>query len=443
MGEFTCTIPITVTPPGHAGSMKILHTSDWHLGRSFGTYGLLPDQEAFLQWLVTTAVENDVELVAIAGDIYDRSNPPAEAIRAFNSVVVSLNSAGIEVAAIAGNHDSAERVAIYSAFTQANGLLLRGGYPDTEPARETGHLGDRTGVHVAIRNFRDGPLAIAAIPFLDPRLIPAHFTLLNPSDGPYTHNQVVSACAKAAAAEIPNGMRSLAMAHGFVAGGKGSDSEKNLVATVGGTDHIGAACFQPFSYTALGHLHRPQIVRNTQTIRYSGTPLPYSFSETGPKSVVLIDMDSEGQCAVSLIQVPCGKGVRTIRAPFAEVSRMSTDTQNLVRIELTDDAPIREAKRRLLPLFPHLVELSLVNLNPPMSPQRPEGQGAPSLAQQVQDFLTIATGADATTDDFALVTEALNSVGLETPDASLVIDTLAERDIDSSASGEGSTTEAA
>ncbi len=423
--------------------MKILHTSDWHLGRSFGTYGLLPDQEAFLQWLVTTAVQNGVELVAIAGDIYDRSNPPAEAIRAFNSVVVSLNSAGIEVAAIAGNHDSAERVAIYSAFTQANGLLLRGGYPTPPAGADAEQTGESNEVHVAIRNFSDGPLAIAAIPFLDPRLIPANFTLLNPSDGPYTHNQVVTACAAAAAAEVPAGMRSLAMAHGFVAGGQGSDSEKSLIAAVGGTDHIGAACFKPFSYTALGHLHRPQIVRNTDTIRYSGTPLPYSFSETGPKSVVLIDMDAHGQCAVSLVQVPCGKGVRTIRASFAEISRMNADTENLVRVELTDDAPIREAKRRLLPLFPHLVELSLVNLNPPMSRNHREGQGAPSLAQQVQDFLQVATGVDATIDDFNLIAEALHDVGLETPDGSLVRETLAEHSPEPSAGIGDSSTEAA
>ncbi|NNF54139.1 MAG: exonuclease SbcCD subunit D [Acidimicrobiales bacterium] len=423
--------------------MKILHTSDWHLGRSFGTYGLLPDQEAFLQWLITTAEQNDVELVAIAGDIYDRSNPPAEAIRAFNSVVVSLNAAGIEVAAIAGNHDSAERVAIYSAFTQARGLLLRGGYPTAQATSDSGPVGRQRHDLVAIRDFSDGPLAIAAIPFLDPRLIPTDFTLLDPDDGPFTHNQVVTACAKAAAAEVPEGMRSLAMAHGFVAGGKGSDSEKSLIATVGGTDHIGASCFEPFSYTALGHLHRPQTVRKTETIRYSGTPLPYSFSETGPKSVVLIDMDAKGECSVSLIEVPCGKGVRTIRASFAEVSGMSADAEHLVRVELTDHAPIREAKRRLLPLFPHLVELSLVNLNPPMSPHHRQGQGAPSLAQQVQDFLEVATGAEAAIDDFDLITEAFGEVGLETHDASLVREAISERTHNGSTGTEESGTEAA
>ncbi len=396
--------------------MKILHTSDWHLGRSFGTYGLLPDQEAFLHWLVTTAVSNGVELVAVAGDIYDRTNPPADAIRVFNTAVVALNRAGIEVAAIAGNHDSAERVAVYAEFTEANGLLLRGGYPATPVGKAA------TAADVVVREFSDGPLAIAAIPFLDPRMIPSDFTLLDPASGPYTHHQVVEACATAAAEAIPRGMRSLAMAHGFIAGGKGSDSEKKLVASVGNSDHISADCFAPFSYSALGHLHRPQAVAGSPTIRYSGTPLPYSFSETGTKSIALVDMDPRGGCDVSLLEVPIGKGVRTVRGSFAEISRMEADCDNLIRIELTDAAPVREAKRRLLPQFPHVVELSLVNVGASI-PAGGAGSANStiSLVRQVVGFLGVATGQQATVEDFHTIVNALSDAGLETPDASEVL----------------------
>ncbi len=379
--------------------MRILHTSDWHLGRSFGTYGLLPDQEVFLDWLVATSIARSVDLVVVAGDIYDRSSPPAEAIRAFDRTVGSLNRAGIEIAAIAGNHDAPERVAVYSAFTENSGLVLRGGYP--------------SGGDIVIRDFADGPLAIAAIPFLDPRMIPPGFDLLDSDDGPFTHNTVLAACAEAAADAIPEGMRSLAIAHGFIAGGKGSDSEKLLVAAVGGSDHIGAECFAPFSYTALGHLHKPQTVRSCDTIRYSGSPLPYSFGETQQKSVVLVSMDHAGECGIELIDVPVGRGVRTIRDEFANLANYDRDTDHLVRIELTDVTPVRDAKRRLDAIFPHIIELSLVNLRATAGRTYTSDSSRSSLAHQVKDFLEVATGETARLDYFDLIIDALGAVGAD------------------------------
>ncbi len=379
--------------------MRILHTSDWHLGRSFGTYGLLPDQEALLDWLVGTAIDRSVDLVVVAGDIYDRSSPPAEAIRAFDRTVGALNAAGIEIAAIAGNHDAPERVAVYSAFTENSGLVLRGGYP--------------SGGDIVIRDFADGPLAIAAIPFLDPRMIPPGFNVLDPDDGPFTHNTVVAACARAAAGAIPSGMRSLAIAHGFIAGGKGSDSEKLLVAAVGGSDHIGAECFAPFSYTALGHLHKPQTVRSCETIRYSGSPLPYSFSETQQKSVVLVSMDAAGECEIELIDVPVGKGVRTIRDEFANLVNYDRDGDHLIRVELTDPTPVRDAKRRLDPIFPHIIELSLVNLAATAPRSGTSDPARYSLAHEVKSFLEVATGEAARRDHFDMIIDALIATGAD------------------------------
>jgi exonuclease SbcD len=379
--------------------MRILHTSDWHLGRSFGTYGLLPDQEEFLEWCTATAVENEVELVVIAGDIYDRTTPPAEAMRAFNRAVGVLNRAGIEVAAISGNHDSADRVAMYHAFTETSGLILRGGYPE--------------GADVVVRNYSDGPLAIAAIPFLDPRMMPPRFSLLDPADGPFSHNRVVTACAEAALAAIPSDMRSLSIAHGFIAGATGCDSERTPVASVGGTDHIGAEVFEGFSYTALGHLHRPQIVRGSETIRYSGTPLPYSFSETDPKSVVLVDMDPSGSCRIELIPVPVGRRVRTERDTFANLLKAEPDTESLIRVELTDASTVRDAKRRLEKVFPHIIELKLVNLGV-RAPGRDDGGAAsPSLAADVRAFLETVTGSHADPDQFRMVIDALEKTGAD------------------------------
>ncbi|MFW2380920.1 MAG: exonuclease SbcCD subunit D [Acidimicrobiales bacterium] len=382
--------------------MRILHTSDWHLGRSFGTYGLLADQEEFLEWFVATAVEHAVELVVIAGDIYDRTTPPAEAMRAFNRTVDALNKAGIEVAAISGNHDSPDRVAMYHAFTETSGLILRGGYPD--------------GADVVIRNFSDGPLAIAAIPFLDPRMMPPGFSLLDPADGPFSHNRVVTACAEAALAAIPPGMRSLSIAHGFIAGAKGCDSERTPVASVGGTDHIGAEVFEGFSYTALGHLHRPQTVRGSETIRYSGTPLPYSFSETDPKSVVLVEMDPTGASEIRLISVPVGKGVRTVRDTFAKLMTAEPDNDSLIRVELTDPSTVRDAKRRLEKIFPHIIELKLTNLTVRARHRQPVETTAASLAGDVHAFLETVTGAAADHTQFQMIIDALVAAGADVGD---------------------------
>lgn len=379
--------------------MRILHTSDWHLGRSFGAYGLLPDQERFLEWFVATAIDRRVELVVIAGDIYDRSTPPAEAMRAFNRTVDALNQAEIEVAAISGNHDSADRVAMYHAFTETSGLILRGGYPD--------------GADVVVRNYSDGPLAIAAIPFLDPRMMPSGFSLLDPAEGPFSHNRVVTACAEAALAAVPTGMRSLSIAHGFIAGAKGCDSERTPVASVGGTDHIGAEVFEGFSYSALGHLHRPQTVRGSQTIRYSGTPLPYSFSETDPKSVVQVEMDPAGDCQIELISVPIGKGVRTVRDAFANLLEAEADAENLIRVELTDASTVRDAKRRLEKIFPHIIELKLVNLAVRARRHQPAGTAATSLATDVRAFLSTVTGGQANPKHFQMIIDALMAAGAD------------------------------
>lgn len=383
--------------------MKILHTSDWHLGRSFGTYGLLPDQEAFLQWFTAVAIEQNVELVVIAGDIYDRSTPPAEAMRAFDRTMAALTTAGIEVAAISGNHDSADRVAMYSSATEASGLILRGGFPAAADGE----------ADVVVRTYSDGPLAIAAIPFLDPRMMPADFDLLSAADGPFTHNQVVTACAEAAIRAIPAGMRSLSIAHGFIAGGKGSDSERTPAITVGTTDHIGAEVFEAFSYTALGHLHRPQTVRGSDTIRYSGTPLPYSFSETGNKSVVLVDMDPSGSCTTTLLDVPVGRGVRTVSGSFAELVKMELDDQNLVRVDLTDPTPVPNAKRRLEEVFPHLIELRQRAMQTALgSASASEGRTI-SLAQQVEEFLRTATQEEPDLDQFNRIIGALSDAGAD------------------------------
>lgn len=384
--------------------MRFVHTSDWHLGRSFGTYGLLPDQGRFLDWFVELATGVGADLVVIAGDIYDRSSPPAEAIALFDDAVARLHRTGIEVVAIAGNHDNPERLALYSAITEHHGVILRGGY--------------RAAGSVVVRDYSDGPLAIAPIPFLDPRLVPASTSLFPDPAGPYTHHSVTDRAAAAARAAVPAGMRSLAVAHGFVAGGQGSDSEKLIVGSVGGTDHVGRACFAAFDYTALGHLHKPQRVAGSETIRYSGSPLPYSFSERDAKNILVVDMDRSGRCDVDAIEIPIGRRVRTIRDSFDNLIGGDGDRHNLVRIELTDASLVRDAKRRLEARFPHLIELTLAPLSGRSAELDPPSVSGltRTLAGDVARFLQVVSGEDLAIDDFDAILEALAAEGMDLGD---------------------------
>ena len=272
--------------------MRILHTSDWHLGRQFGPAPLIEYQRQFLDWFVELCTSEKVELVAIAGDLYDRAVPPTEAIELFEGTVRRLVNAGVHVAAITGNHDSDVRVTVYNALLDPS-VHLQGGYEN---------IGD-----VVTLDFPDGPLDLVLLPFLEPRMAADGFGA-DSNDGERdgsdaegsddnatarrqrrTHESVLRTAAELARMNLRS-PRSLCLAHAFVTGGTESESERQL--TVGGSSLVPIDVFAGFSYTALGHLHRPQEL--SSTVRYSGTPLAYSFSEDHSKSVLIIDMDAQG-----------------------------------------------------------------------------------------------------------------------------------------------------
>jgi exonuclease SbcD len=276
--------------------MKILHTSDWHLGRSFGSVSLHDAQTQFCEWLLEVAVSEKVELLVVAGDLYDRSIPPQESVVLWRETLKSFHMAGIAVVAIAGNHDGADRVAAFDGLTDEARIYVRGGY---------GRAGE-----ILTLNVSDGPLDIALVPFLDPQLAPPEWKAeLAEADSKPTHESVLRMALDRARTSSQAG-RSLAVVHAFVGGSTTAESERQL--TVGNTDQVAADVLDGFSYVALGHLHTPQKIAGSDTIRYSGTPIAYSFSETGAKSVVLLDMSSNGACSVEAVPVPVGRGVITL-----------------------------------------------------------------------------------------------------------------------------------
>ena len=324
--------------------MKILHTSDWHLGRSFGSVSLHETQVEFCDWLLTLAVDEEVELLVVAGDLYDRSIPPQESVVLWRETLKAFNRAGIAVVAIAGNHDGADRVAAFDGLTDEARIYVRGGY---------GRAGE-----ILTLDLADGPLDIALVPFLDPQLAPPEWKAeLAEGDNKPTHESVLRLALDRARTASQAG-RSLAVVHAFVGGSTTAESERQL--TVGNTDQVAADVLEGFSYVALGHLHTPQKIAGSDTIRYSGTPLAYSFSETGAKSVVLLDMSSNGTCSVEAVPVPVGRGVITLTGTIDELLAPDAHPEAAelyVKAVLTDNAYVVDAKSRLLEKYPYCTDV--------------------------------------------------------------------------------------
>ena len=333
--------------------MRILHTSDWHLGRSFGAVSLADDQQAFITWMTAEAMSRNVDLVVIAGDIFDRAIAPTDAVVMFREALRTLQAAAITVAVITGNHDGADRVFAYDDLLDLSGVYIRGGYSK---------IGE-----VITLNFADGPLDLVMLPFLDPQAAPdglsegAGEVTADATDRrrARTHQSVLAAAIAAATPSL-FAPRSLAVSHAYVAGAAVSDSERQL--TIGGTGTVDASLFDKFSYTALGHLHRPQTVGSRPTVRYSGTPLAYSFSEDHAKSIEIIDMAADGTCVVEPVAIPVGRPVLTVTGLIDELLRAEPSPEakrSLVRAIITDPGVVLDAKQRLSALYPNVVEIVL------------------------------------------------------------------------------------
>jgi len=384
--------------------MRILHTSDWHLGRNFGPVSLLADQAAFVDWVVAVCAEERIDLVVVAGDVYDRAIPPNEAVVLFRDALVRLQRGGHVVAVITGNHDGADRVAAYDELMDASRVFVRGGY-------------SKLGEVIALE-FDDGPLDLVMLPFLDPQAAPDSLAVAadvaaDDDDGDAyerrlrrTHQSVLAAAIDATA---PNrrGVRSLAVSHAFVTGGESSESERQL--SVGGAATVDVAVFEPFSYTALGHLHRPQQV--APTVRYSGTPLAYSFSEAHRKSVSVVDLAADGGCTITELSVPVGRPVHTVEGTIDELLRREptpAERDSLVRAVVTDAGVVLDAKPRLAKVYPHVVEIVL---RPPVVAGGAGGAAVDrrvvSATEAAGAFWVASTGGPPTSEQTELLHQAI------------------------------------
>ena len=328
--------------------MRLLHTSDWHLGRIFHGKSLVEDQHAALQHLLEVLRMTDIDALLIAGDIYDRAIPPVEAMALLDwflsEVLLSLE---IPVVLIAGNHDSPERLGFGSRLLAGRRLHV------------ASHLGSRN--QALVLEDDHGSVFIYGIPYADPPLVRESLS----SNEIIDHQTAMHAVVQDVLSAHPAGARSILVAHAFVAGGLASDSERPL--SVAGAGTISAQVFAPFSYTALGHLHRPQIVGD-QRVQYSGSLLRYSFSELAhEKSVSVVELSAPGEPPqVERISIKPPRELRQIRGTLAElVAAAPADARpgDYLLVSLEDEGPVLDPLGKLRPFYPNVLHVERTRLS--------------------------------------------------------------------------------
>ena len=356
--------------------MRFLHTADWHLGRIFYGQYLTDDQAYVLEHQFFTILkEEKIDGILLAGDVFDRAVPPIEAIELWDSIITRLAmDYKVPLFVVSGNHDGAERLEVGRSMLSESGIHIWGS------------------PHHALQPFEfegfDGRVAICPMPFSEPRRIGDALglssnesksvdtdmvddTLFSYVDDKeqeavvlnlHNYDQMYQAWSDYLYKQVPKRMRSIAISHAFVMGGEVGGSERTL--SVGGSEQVNPRVFKDFHYTALGHLHGPQRMGANQ-IRYSGSPLKYSFDEHGQKkSFTIIDMDTKGSVDISTIPVEAKRDVVILEGYFEDLLNnkelQAKHKDDYVQARLLDTMPIMDGMARLRQVYPRCMTIELV-----------------------------------------------------------------------------------
>ena len=322
--------------------MKLIHLSDLHLGKRVGEVSMLEDQAYILDRVLDIVDGAGPDALLIAGDVYDKSVPSAEAVTLFDDFLCRLAWRKLPVLVISGNHDSPERLAFGSRLMEGAGVHLSPVYD-----------GNITPITLTDEH---GPVDFWLLPFLKP----AHVRRFYPEE---TIDSCTAAVETAIAhMDIDPGRRNVLLCHQFVTGAATCESEELIV---GGTDNVDAAVFDGFDYVALGHLHGPQNVGSSR-IRYCGTPLKYSFSEASQyKSVTVAELGEKGDLTLHTVPLTPRHDMRVIQGTFAQLTAENSDAagerEDYLHIILTDEEDVPEALGRLRLVYPNILKLSYDN----------------------------------------------------------------------------------
>ena len=338
---------------GEGGEMKVLHVSDLHIGKRVNGMSMLDDQRYILRQILDIAEKRQVSVLLIAGDVYDKASPSAEAVTVFDAFLTDAVAADLRVLAIPGNHDSAERIAYAQGLLEKQGVCLPPVY-----------AGEVERVELEDEH---GPVEFWLLPFLKPGDVRRFFPDEEIGDD-YSAalRAVLGACA------IDQGKRNVVLSHQLVtAYGTAPDRADDEI-KLGGMDNVDVSVYDAFDYVALGHVHRPQRV-GRDTVRYSGSPLKYSFSEARyDKSAALIELgekepgDDVGECvSFELIPLVPLHDVREVRGTLADVLAMGTAhdaSQDYLHITLSDEHPQLDAMAKIHEVFPSAMMLDYDNV---------------------------------------------------------------------------------
>ena len=336
--------------------MKFIHLADLHLGKRVNEFSMLEDQEYILRQILGIIDDEGPDGVIIAGDVYDKSVPPAEAVRLFDDFLVRLSGRGLQVFVISGNHDSADRIAFGGRLMELSGIHLSPVYDGT------------VAPHVLEDGF--GPVHVWMLPFIKP----AHARLCFPEEEILSYTDAIGAAVSHMA--VDPSVRNVLVTHQFVTGAERSESEE---ISVGGTDNVDASVFEGFDYVALGHLHKPQNAAG-ERIRYSGSPLKYSFSEKDhEKSVTVVELKEKGNLIVRTVKLTPRRDLREIRGTYdgltLRASWENTAREDYLHIILTDEEDVPDAVARLRTVYPNLMKLDYDNT-------RTRASGSPENAEE-------------------------------------------------------------
>lgn len=322
--------------------MKLIHLSDLHLGKRVNEISMIEDQKMILTQIGQIIESEQPDAVLIAGDVYDKSVPSAEAVSLFDEFLYSLSNRCIPVLIISGNHDSPERLAF-------GGRLMEGAGIHISPVYDGG-------VEPVVLSDEHGEVCFWLLPFLKP----AHVKRFFPDSDIESYTDAIRVAIQQMALDTRN--RNVLLTHQFVSGAATCESEE---VSVGGSDNVDVSVFEGFDYVALGHLHGPQNIGSSR-IRYCGTPLKYSFSEVEHyKSVTVVELGAKGDIQVHVVPLEPVHDLRIIRGTFEKLTDKSyysgIKTNDYLHVVLTDEDDVPEALGRLQVIYPNIMKLSYDN----------------------------------------------------------------------------------
>jgi exonuclease SbcD len=378
--------------------MLVLHTSDWHLGRSFHREDMLGAQAQYVDHLVEVVRAERVGLVVVSGDVYDRALPPVDAVQLASQTLHRLTSADVRVVLTSGNHDSPARLGFAAELIDAAGIHLR---TDSQAVGRPVVVPDE-----------HGDVAVYGIPYLEPDLVRGQWGVSDRS-----HQAVLDEAMRRVRADLstrPAGTRSIVLAHAFVVGARPSDSERDI--SVGGISSVGLDTFDRVDYAALGHLHGRHTL--TERVRYSGSPLPYSFSEARHvKGSWLVELGASGLGRVEFVEAPVTQPLALLRGTLEELlsnpAHRSAESAR-VQVTLTDAHRPPRAMEQLRRRFPQVLVLKF-------EPVGAQPVGSSSMAERIVGrtddevivrFFRDMRGAGPDPDETALLAAACDACRL-------------------------------